>query len=128
MVNKVPPMVDMAITPQEQAEDSPKLAPVPVAGKAAVAKAPIYPWGLSISMCDRELEKAKLDPAELKVGDTIHLFAFAKVTSISSNDTPDGSTNRVEFQITHLADENEDAENQEAAAAPKVSKTKALYR
>jgi len=71
MVNKVPPMVDMAITPEEQDEDASPLKPAIVAGNAAVAKAPIYPYGLCISLCDRELDKANLDPKDLKVGDTI---------------------------------------------------------
>lgn len=125
MVNKVPPMVDMAIAPKEQ--DAP-LAASPAPGDEAVAKAPVYPYGLSLCLCDPELDKVGLDPDLLKVGDTLHLFAFAKVTSISANDTPDGKTNRVELQITHLADENEDEENDEAVASPKVSKAKALYR
>lgn len=130
MVNKVPPMVDMAITPEEQDEDASPLKPAIVAGNAAVAKAPIYPYGLCISLCDRELDKANLDPKDLKVGDTIHLFAFAKITSISSSDRPEGTTNRVEMQITHLADENEDEENEEAdKQEPRVAnKAKALYR
>ena len=120
MVKPMPPMIDMARTPEEMES---KLAPA-----NAAPQAPIYPSGLSICLCDDELEKLKLDPDHLQRGDILHLFAFAKITSISATDTEAGATNRVELQITHLAGEDEDQENAAANKAPRVSKTRALYR
>ncbi len=123
MVKAIPAMVDMAVTPEEVES---KLAPSGAPGKDAVDKQPVYPSGLSICLCDDELEKLKLDPDQLKRGDILHLSAFAKITSISSTDTEAGACNRVELQITHLAGEN-DAETA-AASRPQASKVKALYR
>lgn len=73
-----------------------------------------YPYGLSICLGNDELEKLGLDN-ECEVGDMIHLFALAKVTSLSKNDTGDGEKTRIELQITHLGCEDENEENEEVA-------------
>lgn len=73
-----------------------------------VDKQPKYPYGLSISLGEDELEKlgirtedGKLDLPE--VGDIISLVAAAKVTSVSSREEMSGEVCcRVELQITHL--------------------------
>lgn len=101
MVNKIPAMIDMSATPKEIQEIT---NPSP----------PRYPWGLSISLCQDELDKLGLLDEELCVGDMLHLHCLAKVTSVSSNETEDGSHCRVELQITHMTGtEDEDEENKE---------------
>jgi len=75
-----------------------------------------YPYGLCISLTDQELSKLKLDVPD--AGDMIHLFAMAKVTSVSQRDEADGTKcSRVELQITHLGLENEDAEEMDEEEA-----------
>lgn len=100
-------MIDMARTPEEVKKDQP-----PPIGEAV---GPAYPWGLCISLEDDSLKKLKLDGELPSVGDMIHLFAMAKVTSVSENErenTRGEKTRccRVELQITHLATEDEDNE------------------
>lgn len=83
--------------------------------------APSYPYGLCISLCEEELEKLNLDIEDAAPGDMLHLFCMAKVTSVSKNDTENGNTCRVELQITHIAAESEDEEN-ERSAEEKIGK------
>ena len=68
-----------------------------------------YPYGLCISLGDAEVEKLGLEDETPEIGDMIHLFCMAKVTSISE----DGNGKRIELQITHMACEDEDEENEE---------------
>lgn len=99
-MDKIPAMVDMAATPDEEQEI---LSPSP----------PKYPYGLCISLCQDELEKLGLEEEELSVGDMIHLHALAKVTSVSSYESEDGSHDRVELVLAYIAAEDEDEENEE---------------
>lgn len=113
-------MVDMAKTPEEVKKEAPAaLAEMP-------PKVPVYPWGLSLSLDDDTLKKLGLEGEMPSVGEMIHLCAMAKVTSVSENETEDTKTGgkttcrRVELQITHLATENEDDENEEAEQRQKA--------
>jgi hypothetical protein len=116
-------MIDMAKTPEQVKEET-----VPSKGVALGERpptTPIYPWGLCIRLEDDTLVKLKLDGELPEVGEMIHLCAMAKVTSVreSEEETADGSkrTNRcIELQITHLATENEDDENDEAIEKQKA--------
>ena len=87
-------------------------------GPAAVAAIPNVPWGLRICLTEVELEKLGLDPmkVECEVGDTCHIFALAKVTSVSHEDTGMGPKCRIELSITDMAVEDEDDEEAEEAA------------
>lgn len=106
-------MVDMAMDNEEKAEMmSPSL------------DAPKYPYGLSISLCERELEKLGVDENDLEVGDMLHLHALAKITSVSSQEYENGSHCRVELQICYLSGEDEDEENEEE----EKSVTSKLYK
>lgn len=105
----MPKFVDMAITPAERKEDMPMMASSPAA-------LPTYPYGLCISLCDDELAKLKL-PADCEVGDMLHMHCLAKVTSVSKNETTDGARTRIELQITAIAAEDEDGENEDAERA-----------
>lgn len=74
----------------------------------AIAEQPDYPWGLRLSLSEKELDKLGLGTDELpEVGDCIHLGAFARVTSVSSNQTDSGCDCRVELQIEMLSVEEE---------------------
>ena len=104
----IPPMVDMAREPED--DDDPVAVTVPMKR----SHQPTYPYGLCITLETPELEKLDLDMADVDVGDTIHLFAFAKVTSKSSREMEGGEPCcRIELQITNIASENEDEENEE---------------
>lgn len=103
-------MIDMATTPAEVMEKQSDCIPC----EPSVSK---YPYGLCISLDDETLEKLGLDGDLPASGDMIHLCAMAKVTNASCNErlTEDGKTEvsrRVELQITNMALESEDEENQ----------------
>lgn len=112
-MHKLPKMVDMARTPDEKAEGM----------MPSIGAVNDYPYGLCISFCQDEIEKLGLDTQDVEVGDMLHLFALCKVTSISKNDTGSGAKTRIEMQITHIAEENEDEENEEAAPAIRKLRT-----
>lgn len=110
-------MVDMA-KPIEQVKE--ETSPPKSLGDRAPTT-PVYPWGLCISLDDDTLTKLKLDSEMPSVGEMIHLCAMAKVTSVSENEQEDGNggkktCRRVELQITHLATESEDEENERSIA------------
>jgi hypothetical protein len=116
-------MIDMARTPEEVKEDAPcTIGSMP-------PKGPLYPWGLCIRLEKDTLEKLGIDGEMPSVGDMIHLWAMAKVTSVSENEMEDGNggktTNRcVELQITHLATESEDDENDHAIEQQKARQSR----
>lgn len=115
-MRKIPAMVDMALDLQDD-KDVSNCIPSDCAG-------PRYPYGLSISLEDEQLEKIGVDISDWEVGDLFHLHAMAKITSKSSRDTTDGSKNRVELQIVMLTGEDEDGENEEAEEAEPVQRKK----
>jgi len=100
-------MVSMARGP----DDIKKELPAPTGTELG----PVYPYGLALSLTDKELDKLDMDELP-EVGDTIHLCCFAKVTSVSQHEetSTDGQMSkrrRVELQITDIAGEDEDEEN-----------------
>lgn len=98
-------MVDMALMPKEQEKDSP--APIGYS-MPLESGAPVYPWGLSITLGDEQLEKLGLEPPE--VGDLLDSRMMLKVTSVSVNETTSGKCCRVEAQIIMMAVEDEESE------------------
>jgi hypothetical protein len=104
----LPKFVDMAKTATELGLNKPEVAATP-----EMPSQPVYPYGLSICFGQEELDKLDLE-ADVQVGDTVHLFCLAKVTSVSTNDTTEGPKTRVEMQITNIAVHDEDQENVEA--------------
>ena len=72
---------------------------------------PDFPYGLRICLTHEEMAKLDIDPADAFVGGTFHLFAMARVTSISMSDGEYGPCCRLEAQIEEMAVESEDAEN-----------------
>ena len=109
----VPAMVDMRTTPAEKEEEAKEMV-------APGFNIPDYPYGLSISLCEDELEKLDLDDADVQPGDMIHMHCMATVTSVSKSATSDKASCRVELQITHIAAEDEEEEDRSAV--------KRLYR
>lgn len=73
------------------------------------ADAPVYPWGLSLTLDNEALEK--LGTGQLPdVGGTVVVIARAKVTGVSSNEYEGGGKHRsVSLQITDMALDPDDA-------------------
>lgn len=66
---------------------------------------PDYPYGLRITLSDKELKKLGLSNPD--IGDMLDMRCFATVTSCSVEKTDDGDRCRVELQIEKIAVENE---------------------
>jgi len=100
---KMNPMVSMEMDDEDQLD-----AVMPI----AMPERPRFPYGLHISLTDKELEKMELDASEAVVGGMIHLHAMARITSVSQNDMEGGKKCcRIELQIEDLCVESEDEEN-----------------
>jgi hypothetical protein len=99
------PMIDMAKAPAEPM----KIPEI----KADKPSAPIYPYGLTLRFDKETLEKIGCSTTDLpSPGEMIHLCALAVVTHVSKPpNNPDLVS--VELQISHLACESEDEENDE---------------
>lgn len=99
-------LVNVQLTAAERAE---------VMG-GAIARAPRYPWGLSVTLDNDTLDKLALTLPT--VGKTLTLIARVAVISVSSNqESSDGGPNRsVTLQITDLCLEDQDAAADAAAA------------
>lgn len=117
-------MKDMKFTPEETLDcDMP----------AAICTSPVrdqYPYGLRISLTEKELPKLGITLKDLAVGGMVHGHFIARITSISEDDRADGMSCRCELQIESLCLESEDEENEEeeAAAPDRTSKRRrALY-
>ncbi len=90
---------------------------------------PQYPWGLRITLTEKELDKLNLDPTEAVIGGMIHLHAMAKITSVSEDQREGGEKScRVEMQIQQMCVESEDEENAEADADEDVKPRRLKYR
>lgn len=71
-------------------------------------EAPDYPYGLRITLSEKELKKLELPLPE--IGDYLDLRAFARVTSVSLDQRNGEDCCRVELQIEQIAVENENTE------------------
>jgi hypothetical protein len=106
-------MIDMSLAPSEAKDEFPT-APMLEAKQSA----PVYPYGLCISLEDEQLEKLGLEGDLPEVGELVHLMGMARVTCASEQERilPDGSKkkcSRVELQIVALKAEDEDREDPE---------------
>ena len=106
MAKKFRHMIDMTRSAADRAKERAKYdAP------ASPFELPDVPYGLCITLTDRELEKLDLDD-DCDVGDLVHLFAMGKVTSVSKNDGPMGCSCRVEISLIALRVEDESTEEE----------------
>lgn len=64
---------------------------------------PDFPYGLKLCLTTAELEKLGIDVKDASIGDYFHITALACVTSISSNDSPNGPCDRLEAQIEAMS-------------------------
>lgn len=115
-----PVMVNMELSDEEKLDCS-----YPI----ATPRGPDYPYGLHISLTEKELSKLGLDVSMATVGGMFHGHFMACITSVSLNDGPEGQCERVEAQIQNLAIESEDEENEEmdASGDKRPSRRSALY-
>lgn len=82
----------------------------------AMATKPDYPYGLRISLTEKELDRLGLDPSAAFEGGIVHLHALARITNCSQNvdHENDRASCRIELQIENMSIESEDEENKES--------------
>lgn len=98
----------MIVMQSMELDDEDKLdAAMPI----AMPDKPDYPYGLRISLSEKEFKKLELDPADATVGGICHGHFLARVTSVSASEGEGGKCFRVELQIEDIAIESEDEEN-----------------
>lgn len=116
----LPKFVDMALDLSDKEGD--------VLPELKEQSMPIYPSGLCLSIGNEQLDKLNMD-GKPEVGDMVHLHAIGIVTSYSERNSESGTQCRAEIQLTHIACENENSENnieQSKMPAPK-SPYKKMY-
>ncbi len=74
-----------------------------------IASKPDYPWGLRISLTEKELDKLGMK-ADCRIGDMLDMRCFAVVTSVSTHQAGGKDCARVELQIQKMAVEDEQDE------------------
>lgn len=75
---------------------------------------PDFPYGLRISLSEKELEKLNLDiPSAEQIGGICHGHFLARITSISTEQRDGKTCCRAELQIEDLSIEGEDQENKD---------------
>ena len=93
-------MTDMSRSTEEKISAIEESMPVPVSAAE-------YPWGLTIRLSEKELEKLGLSD-DVEAGDTLHFMAQASVKSVSKNDYNGVKSCNVELQIEKMAAEDDD--------------------
>lgn len=105
-MEKLPHFIDMAMSPKEQKE-------MYASPAGPDADAPIYPYGLCISLTQEELDKLDMDD-DVNVGDFFHGRFMAEVRSVSENQTTSGASKCVSLQIVAMSAEDQEDEGEEA--------------
>lgn len=113
------PMISLELSDEERIDMDCAMPSMP--------KAPEFPWGTRITLCEKELDKLNLDHQSAQVGGMVHGHFMARITSVSTDDRADGVSCRVEMQIEDLSIESEDDENEEADEEEKPKKKSRLY-
>lgn len=90
---------DMKNKREEENEDHLRMSPID--GE--------YPYGLCISLSEKDLEKLDLDD-EVEAGDFLHGAFMAKVTSITHSSSENNKGCRIELQIVAMGIEDESTE------------------
>lgn len=98
-------MVDMKKTPMELEQNV-----------ASVPQESVYPYGLSITLGDEEIEKLGIDcdDDECQVGNYVHGHFLAEITGYHKSDTSNGTKRTLNIQMTHLELEDEQSENDDS--------------
>jgi hypothetical protein len=78
---------------------------------ARIAPQPDFPYGLRISLTEKEFEKLDLDHTVAEVGGMVHGHFMGRITHASHDKHESGVSCRVEIQIEDLEIESEDEEN-----------------
>jgi len=81
----------------EDKHDSLATAPMPM------PEQPDYPYGLRITLSEKELAKLELDPDEAESGASFTGVFRARITSVSKEERDGKKTCRIEAQIEKLA-------------------------
>jgi hypothetical protein len=79
----------------------------------AMPEKPDFPYGLRISLTEKEMAKLHLVHEVAEVGGTVHGHFMARVTSVSATESDGANCCRIELQIEDLDIESEDEENGE---------------
>lgn len=87
-------MTDMSVTPEQVPSDN-LAAPITMDEQAH------YPYGLCISLTEKEMDKLGLMP-DCEVGHVIEFHAMARVMAISASASEHSSTCRIELQIENM--------------------------
>lgn len=119
-MKKLPNFIDMAKTPAELKED---------VLESVTGSFPqnLYPWGLSISLENEQLDKLGLD-CDCEPGDAVYMHVLAKVTSVSKRETTEGGQKRIELQITGMAVDDVEEEAEEQPVQRKKIGPQSLYK
>ena len=96
-------LVDMEMDDEDKIDCALPIAPT---------SKPDYPWGLRISLCEKDLKKLGLDCKDAEIGDMIDMRCFGVVMSISQSQGDGYDSCRVEIQIQKIAIENEMTEDE----------------
>jgi hypothetical protein len=96
-------MTNMELDDEEKLETS---APISI-------DRPDYPYGLRISLTEKEFEKLGLDHSVAEVGGTVHGHFIGRITSVNQEKREDKTCCRCEIQIEDLDIESEDEENED---------------
>ena len=105
-------LVDMAYTDEDEYEMAKSGSCSPLSDP------PKYPWGLEITLTEKEFAKLgeageEFDPRDAFVGGEVHGFFMAKIKRISMDEMESGPKCSITLQITNLGLESEDAEDRE---------------
>lgn len=95
----------MGLVSMELADDHKVDSTISYADAAGVPKkeTPDYPYGLRISLTEKELEKLRLDCSDCATGDLVYFRACARVISKSQTEHEElGKQERVELQIEDM--------------------------
>jgi hypothetical protein len=63
---------------------------------------PLYPYGLSLSLCDESMKKLGLSFDKLAIGQKLNLSAIVEVTSVSAYKEQEGTEASACLQITDM--------------------------
>lgn len=96
-------MTDMELDDEDQLD-----AVMPI----AMPEKPRFPFGLRLSLSEKEFEKLGLDPADAVVGGICHGHFLARITEVMAHADTGSNGCRVEMQIEDLAIESEDVEDE----------------